>query len=81
MHQTQPELTLWQRIKKISHTIGDFQARVLLTILYAIFIVPVGIAMRFSDDVLQQRIRPTNGSYWQKKRDLDSTLTQARRQS
>lgn len=80
MNPTQPAPTLWQRIKKVSHTIGDFQARLLLTILYAIFIVPVGIALRFSDDVLQQRIRPEGGSFWQKKRTLDHDLSHARRQ-
>lgn len=73
--------SLWQRIKTIGHTIGDFQARLLLTLLYAIFIVPVGAAMRFSEDVLQQRSRPVNGSYWQAKRAIDHDLREARRQS
>lgn len=73
-------LTLWQRIQKIGHTIGDFQARLLLTVLYAVLIVPVGIALRFSEDTLQQRIRPSNGSYWQNKRPLDIDIHHARRQ-
>ena len=80
MNPTQLTPTLWQRIQALGHTIGDFQARLLLTLLYAIFIVPVGVALRISDDVLQQRIRPSNGSFWQKKHTLDSDLSQARRQ-
>lgn len=81
MKQTQKQPSLWQRIQEIGHTIGDFQARLLLTVLYAIFIVPVGAAMRFSEDVLQQRIRPLNNSYWQKKPSIDHDLREARRQS
>ncbi|MFN8441450.1 MAG: hypothetical protein U0175_11795 [Caldilineaceae bacterium] len=81
MSQTKAKPSLWQRIKAIGHTIGDFQARLILTLLYAIFIVPVGAAMRFSEDVLQQRSRPINGSYWQQKRAIDQDLHNARRQS
>ena len=80
MNPTQPNPSLWQRIQQIGHTIGDFQARLLLTVLYAIFIVPVGIAMRFSEDVLHQRVQPVNGSYWQKKPALDTNLHEAHRQ-
>ncbi len=73
-------LTLWQRIQKIGHTIGDFQARLLLTILYTLLIVPVGFALRFSEDTLQLRVRPINGSYWQNKQALDTEIRLARRQ-
>lgn len=42
----------WQAWKKIAHKIGNFQARVLLTILYATFVFPFGVLVRLSSDPL-----------------------------
>ena len=37
---------LWSAWKRLAHKIGNFQARVLLTILYAIVVLPFGLAAR-----------------------------------
>ncbi|PYN94142.1 MAG: hypothetical protein DMD91_28640 [Candidatus Rokuibacteriota bacterium] len=34
---------LWQGWKRIAHKIGDFQARVLLTIFYFVIVAPFGL--------------------------------------
>lgn len=50
---------LWQAWKRIAHRIGNFQARVLLTVIYAVLILPFGLAIRFFSDPLRIRHRPT----------------------
>jgi hypothetical protein len=50
---------LWNAWKRLAHKIGNFQARVLLTILYAILILPFGLMVRFFWDPLQLKHRPT----------------------
>ena len=38
----------WQAWKDLAHKIGNFQARVILSIFYAILVAPFGLAARFS---------------------------------
>ncbi len=35
--------TLWNAWKRLAHKIGNFQARVVLTIIYAIAVLPFGV--------------------------------------
>ena len=49
----------WQTWKKIAHKIGNFQARVLLTIFYAVVVFPFGIAARLFSDPLRIKRPPT----------------------
>ena len=49
----------WQAWKKIAHKIGNFQARVLLTIFYGVLVFPFGIATRLVADPLRIKRRPT----------------------
>jgi hypothetical protein len=42
----------WARWKRIARKIGDFQARILLTIFYFIFFAPFALAVRFLSDPL-----------------------------
>jgi hypothetical protein len=49
----------WQAWKRIAHAIGNFQARVLLTIFYAVLVLPFGIAIRLFSDPLRIKHRPT----------------------
>lgn len=56
---------MWQQLKKawavwkrIAHKIGDFQARVLLTVIYAVVILPFGLAMSLFSDPLNIKKRP-----------------------
>ncbi len=48
----------WQAWKRIAHAIGNFQARVLLTIFYSVLVLPFGIAVRLFSDPLRIKHRP-----------------------
>jgi hypothetical protein len=49
---------LWAAWKRIAHRIGDFQARVLLTVIYAVLVLPFGLAIRLFSDPLRIKKRP-----------------------
>jgi hypothetical protein len=49
---------LWEGWKRIAHKIGNFQARVLLTVLYAILVLPFGVIVRLFSDPLRIKHRP-----------------------
>ncbi len=49
---------LWAAWKRIAHRIGDFQARVLLTVIYAVLVLPFGLAIRLFSDPLKIKNRP-----------------------
>lgn len=48
----------WQAWKHIAHVIGNFQARLLLTIFYAVLVFPFGMAARLFSDPLRIKRRP-----------------------
>ncbi len=48
---------LWAAWKRIAHRIGDFQARVLLTLIYALLVLPFGLAIRLFSDSLKIKKR------------------------
>jgi len=43
---------LWQGWKRVGKKIGDFQARVLLTVFYFVFLAPFALGVRFLADPL-----------------------------
>jgi len=51
--------SLWSAWKRLAHKIGNFQARVLLTILYAVVVLPFGVAARRFSDAMKIKHRPT----------------------
>jgi hypothetical protein len=51
--------SLWSAWKRLAHKIGNFQARVLLTVLYAVVVLPFGVAARALSDSLRIKKRPT----------------------
>ena len=64
---------LWARWKRVGHAIGNFQARVLLTVIYAVLVLPFGLAVRLLADPLRIRKPPkgwldrtqdTSGGSW-----------------
>jgi uncharacterized membrane protein len=69
--------TIKDRWKKIAHVIGDFQARVLLTVIYSILVLPFGLAVRFFSDSMHSKKRPEK---WFDHPPLPNTLEEARRQ-
>jgi hypothetical protein len=68
---------LWEGWKRVARAIGNFQARVLLTVFYAVLVLPLGLAVRLFADPL--RIRRPSGTWVD--RDSDATdMPAARRQ-
>jgi hypothetical protein len=63
--------------KKFGRAIGNFNARVLLTLLYSIVILPFGLAVRFFADSFHTKKRPES---WFDHPPLPNTLEEARRQ-
>jgi hypothetical protein len=49
---------LWKAWTRIAHIIGNFQARVLLTILYLVLVLPFGLIVRLFADPLRIKKRP-----------------------
>jgi len=63
--------------KKFGHVIGNINARILLTLLYAIVILPFGLAVRFFSDSMHIKKRPES---WFDHPPIPNTLDEARRQ-
>ena len=68
---------LWEGWKKIGHAIGDFQARVLLTVIYSVLIMPFGLLVRCFADSLHSKKRTVE---WLDHPPRPNDLNEARRQ-
>lgn len=68
---------LWQVWVRVAHKIGNFQARVILTILYSVLVFPFGIVVRLFGDPLRIKVRP---SRWIDHPDETHDLEWARKQ-
>jgi hypothetical protein len=70
----------WQKVKNGAKVVGDFQARLLLGILYVLLVLPTGLIVKLGGDLLEIRPPDKTISYW-KARPADSPLLRpARRQ-
>jgi hypothetical protein len=56
---TQKLKNAWTVWKEIARRIGNFQARVILTLLYAIAVLPFGLIARLFSDPLRIKNRPS----------------------
>lgn len=65
------------RWKKIGHAIGNFQARILLTLIYYVLILPFGLVVRAFSDSMHMKKRPEK---WFDHPATPNTLEEARRQ-
>lgn len=73
--------SLWVRWLKIAHVIGNFQAQVILTVFYFIFVLPFGVVMRLFADPLRLNFPKTRAkSNFQVWRHSKENLETARRQ-
>jgi hypothetical protein len=68
---------LWQRWVKVSKKIGDFQARLLLSLFYIIFVLPLGLLLRLFADPLGVK---KNSAHWTSRQSSAPRLQDARRQ-
>ena len=70
---------LWKGWRVIAQKIGDFQARLILGLLYLLLVGPIALLRRLAVDPLGTR--PTPGpSYWRSRPPGNATLDAARRQ-
>ena len=51
--------SFWAAWTRLAKKIGNFQARVLLTIMYAVVLLPFGVLARIFSDPLRIKNRPT----------------------
>ncbi len=77
--QNQTE-TFWEKLNRITKKIADFQAKVILTILYVIVALPTGLVVRISEDALALRHETGRAGYWRPRRLPKDTLHEAQRQ-
>lgn len=68
---------IWAGWGRLMHMIGNFQARVLLSLMYAIVVMPFGLAIRLFSDPLHLKHRP---SQWLENPEEASSLEWAKRQ-
>ena len=68
---------LWEAWKRLGQKIGNFQARVLLTVFYGVLILPFGLVARLFSDPLRIKQRPDK---WLEHPDETIDLQWARRQ-
>lgn len=76
---------VWEAWKRIARAIGNFQARVILTILYVALIIPIGLMVRAVADPFRARHNSFSSStstdtYWLPRPTESDTLEAARRQ-
>jgi hypothetical protein len=72
--------TAWAKWKAFAHVLGNFQARVLLTVFYIVLVGPIGLVLRLRSDPLKLR-HQEKATYWLERQTRDLTLEDARRQS
>ncbi len=69
---------LWEGWKRIATVIGDFQARVVLSLFYFVVVLPFGMGVRMFADPL--RIRRHGQTQWTDFQDRSRTPEEAGRQ-
>ena len=70
----------WAGWKEMAGYIGDFQARLLLTVFYFTVVVPFGLLARLALDPLRLRHQPA-ASGWLKRQTRDTDLKAAQQQT
>jgi hypothetical protein len=68
---------LWTAWVRLARRIGHVQARVLLTMLYAVVLLPFGICVGLFADVLRTKVRPTK---WLGRVEQSADINWARKQ-
>ena len=70
---------IWATWKRIGQFIGDFIARVVLSLFYFTLFVPFAVGVRLFGDPLDVKAK-ANPSWWLERATRDSALDDARRQ-
>ena len=72
---------VWSRWKRVAHVIGNFQARVLLTVFYFVIVPPFAVIVRLLKDPLALRRPRTAETFWVERTPERAPAERARRQS
>ena len=74
---------LWAGWKRVAHTIGRFQTRVIITVFYGLVISPLGLVMRLCgwDPLEVGRKHTRRGTNWKPVADQEPEIDSLRRQS
>ena len=67
----------WQRWQKVAKKIGDFQARLILSLFYILIVLPIGLIARMFSDPLSLK---KTAAHWDVKQSAPARLEDARRQ-
>ena len=70
----------WRNWTELTHYMGDFQARLLLTLLYFTWLLPFGLLLRLFGDPLDIRRAPPESTGWKKRAVQQRDLQALRRQ-
>ena len=68
--------TVWRKWRAFGKVMGDFVARIVMTIFYFTIAIPFGIGVRLFKDPLHLKSRQTG---WLKREERDDTIENARR--
>lgn len=71
--------SFWSGLQRRAKAVGDFQARLILNLLYGLLILPTGFISKIDGDLLEAE-QDEALSYWQKRPSLEESLRQARKQ-
>lgn len=71
---------LWKQWLEISKPIGNFQAQVLLTVFYLIFMFSIGLIFRVLADPLKMRLKKTARTNFEDWEHLPENINQAKKQ-
>lgn len=69
----------WQKTRQLAAKVGDFQARLILTFLYGLLVLPTGLIARIGGELLESNRRPAT-SYWRNRSTPEATIHHAQRQ-
>lgn len=69
---------IWFGWKNIAHKIGNFQARIILSIFYFVMVTPIAIGIKLFSNPLRLKIKTS--SYWITRVFKEHDLENARRQ-
>ncbi len=68
--------TVWRKWRAFSKVMGDFVARIVMTVFYFTIAIPFGIGVRLFKDPLHLKSQQTG---WLKREERDDTIENARR--
>lgn len=68
--------TIWRKWRAFGKLMGDFVARIFMTVFYFTIAIPFGLGMRLFKDPLHLKSRQSG---WLPRKDSDDTIESARR--